>query len=112
MSLFFINCNSQEDIKTVSTKELKVLLEKETIQLVDVRTPKEIKKGSIESALFVNFFDEDFTEKAVNKLDKSKPVYIVCRSGNRSTKACRVLKEKGYNVYNVLGGYNKWKKEN
>lgn len=110
--LFFTNCNAQNSTKTITTKELKVLLAKDSIQLMDVRTPKEIKQGAIETSLFVNYFDADFTEKAIKKLDKTKPVYLVCRSGNRSGKACKILKEKGFEVYNVLGGFNQWKKEN
>ncbi|WP_240914624.1 MULTISPECIES: rhodanese-like domain-containing protein [unclassified Polaribacter] len=112
MSFFFINCNSQEDVKSVSTQELKELLSKEKIQLMDVRTPAETKEGAIETATFANYFDADFSKKASNKLDKSKPVYLYCRSGKRSLKASKILKENGYEVYNVLGGYNKWKQEN
>ena len=112
MSFFFINCNSQEDVKSVSTQELKELLSKDKIQLMDVRTPAEINEGTIETATFANYFDADFKEKASNKLDKSKPVYLYCRSGKRSVKASKILKENGYEVYNVLGGYNKWKQEN
>jgi rhodanese-related sulfurtransferase len=112
MSLFFVNCNSQDEVKSISTIELKAVLEKDDIQLVDVRTPREIKQGFIDSAIFVNFFDSDFIVKAIQKLDKNKPVYLYCRTGNRSGKATRMLKEKGFEVYNVLGGYNKWKQEN
>lgn len=107
-----MNCNAQENKNTITTKELKTLLAKEKIQLVDVRTPKEIKQGAIEDAQFVNYFDANFTEKIVSKLDKEKPVYLYCRSGTRSGKACKILKEKGFDVYNVLGGFNQWKKEN
>ena len=111
MSLFFVNCNSQDEIKSISTIELKAVLEKDDIQLVDVRTPREIKQGFIDSAIFVNFFDSDFIVKAIQKLDKNKPVYLYCRSGNRSGKSAKILQEKGYEVYNVIGGYNKWKQE-
>ena len=45
MSFFFINCTAQEEIKSISTKELEVLLEKGNVQLIDVRTPKEVKKA-------------------------------------------------------------------
>ena len=106
-----MNCNAQENEKAITTKELKTLLSKEKIQLVDVRTPKETEQGAIEKAIFVNYFDDDFTEKIIKKLDKEKPVYLYCRSGNRSGKACKILKEKGFEVYNVLGGFNQWKKE-
>jgi rhodanese-related sulfurtransferase len=45
-------------------------------------------------------------------LDKNKPVYLYCRGGGRSGKSAKILQEKGYTIYNVLGGYTKWKKEN
>lgn len=112
MSFFFINCNSQEAIKSISTKELKVLLEKEKVQLIDVRSPKEIKEGAIKTALFANYFDADFYKQATEQLDKSKLVYLYCRSGNRSGKASKILQEKGFKVVNVLGGYIQWEKEN
>jgi rhodanese-related sulfurtransferase len=112
MSFFFINCNSQQEIKSMSTSELKVLLEKEDIQLLDVRSQEEIEQGFIKTAKFANFFEDDFYTKATKQLDKSKPVYLYCRSGNRSSKSAKILQEKGYQVYNVLGGYNKWKQEN
>ena len=112
ISLFFVNCNSQEGENTISTIELKALLNKEKIQFVDIRTPREIDKGFIKGALFVDFFDNNFTQKIIKKLDKNKPVYLYCRSGNRSGKAAKILQEKGFKAYNVLGGYNQWKKEN
>ncbi|KGL62695.1 rhodanese-like domain-containing protein [Polaribacter sp. Hel1_85] len=111
-SFLFINCGNSQEIKTISTLELKDLLSKDKVQIVDVRTKNEIKYGFIESSIFIDFFDNNFTEKAVNKLDKNKPVYLYCRSGNRSGNATKLLQGKGYEVYNVLGGYNQWKKEN
>jgi rhodanese-related sulfurtransferase len=112
MSFFVINCSSQEEIKAISTKELKVLLARENVQLLDVRSPKEIAEGAINTAIFANYFDTDFYNTAAKQLDKSKPVYLYCRSGNRSGKSAKILKEKGFDVYNVLGGYKHWKKEN
>jgi rhodanese-related sulfurtransferase len=108
----FLNCNEQQETATITTKELKVLLMQEKIQLLDVRTSAEIKNGFIETAIFINYFEEDFFIKATKVLNKNKPVYLYCRSGNRSGKSAKILQEKGYNVYNVLGGYNQWKKEN
>lgn len=111
-SFLFINCGEMQEEKTITTLELKELLSKEKIQLIDVRTQFEVNFGFIETAQFVNFFDSDFVVKAVEKLDKNKPVYLYCRTGNRSGKATKLLQEKGFKVYNVLGGYNKWKQEN
>lgn len=112
MSFFFINCSSKDEIRTITTKDLKVLLEKDSIQLLDVRSPTEVNEGSIKTAFFANYFDADFYSKASKQLDKTKPVYLYCRTGNRSSKASIILKEKGFNVVNVIGGYNQWQNEN
>ncbi len=106
------SCTSQEQIKTIAPKDLKVLLAKKNVQILDVRTPEEIAQGTLKNAKFANYFDVNFTENASTKLNKSKPVYILCRSGNRSLKACKILKEKGFDVINISGGINQWKKEN
>ena len=79
---------------------------------MDVRTPEEIKEGTIQTAFFANYFDVDFEKVATAQLNKSKPVYLYCRSGNRSGRACKILKEKGFEVINVLGGYLQWDLEN
>ena len=112
MIFFCVNCNSQVALNSITTKELKVLLSKENIQLMDVRTPEEIKEGTIQTAFFANYFDVDFEKVATAQLNKSKPVYLYCRSGNRSGRACKILKEKGFEVINVLGGYLQWDLEN
>ena len=112
MSFFFFHCIAQEEVKSISTIELKVLLEKGNVQLLDVRTPKEVKEGFIETAFFNNYFDTDFTKKVLQTFDKSKPIYVYCRSGNRSGKSAVIIQEKGFEVYNIIGGYQQWHKEN
>ena len=112
MSVFFINCDKKQHVETITTLELKELLATKDIQLMDVRTLEEISEGFIETAVFANYFDDDFKTKASNQLDKSKTVYLYCRSGKRSEKAGVILKEEGFNVVHVSGGFNQWKKEN
>lgn len=111
--LCITSCVSQ-DKKTsdVSVENLKEVLSTNTVQLLDVRTPEEWQEGVIEGAITVNFFDEDFEQKASEKLKKETPVYIYCRSGGRSKKASNLLSKKGFEVYNVLGGYTAWKSNN
>jgi len=108
LSFLFLNCNGQQSSNTISTAALKRLLAQGEVQLLDVRTPKEIQKGAIKTALFANYFDVDFEAVATVQLNKSKPVYLYCKSGNRSGKACKILKDKGFEVINVLGGYRQW----
>ena len=43
------------------------------------------------------------------KINKSKPIYIYCRSGNRSKKSSEILKKIGFiKVYDLFGGYKSW----
>jgi rhodanese-related sulfurtransferase len=112
ISFFFANCKAEQEIKSIRTQELKTLLAKESIQLLDVRTPKEIFEGTIKTAIFANYFEEDFYTKATRQLDKAKPVYVYCKSGRRSGISARILQENGYDVSNILGGYQKWKQKN
>jgi rhodanese-related sulfurtransferase len=74
-------------------------------QLVDVRTPEEFNEGKIENAQNIDFYANDFKSK-IEALDKSKPVFIYCRSGGRSAKAANIFKEAGFKeIYDLQGGY-------
>jgi phage shock protein E len=78
--------------------------------LLDVRTPAEVSKGSIKDAKVIDFQQPNF-EKELDKLDKTKPIYVYCAVGGRSGKTAKVLVQKGFKeVYNLEGGYNAWKK--
>ena len=46
-----------------------------------------------------------YPNKYLNKIDK---YYIYCQRGNNSLRVCQILRNKGYNVYNILGGYEEW----
>ncbi len=111
--IIIFSCKSQtEEIKNITVKDLQVILKNDkNIQLVDVRTPAEWEKGTIENAIEINVTTDDFKNSALAKLDKSKPVYVYCRSGGRSVIASEILLKEGFLPYNVLGGYMKWEKE-
>ncbi|APG66201.1 rhodanese-like domain-containing protein [Tenacibaculum todarodis] len=111
LTLFFISCSNSQEIKSITTRELKTILSNDKIQLLDVRTTSEIEQGFIETAVFSDVNKDGFYDSVSSVIDKKKPVYIYCRSGGRSMKASKILQEKGYKVINVLGGYNAWKQE-
>lgn len=78
--------------------------------LVDVRTPQEFKYGHIENAVNINFYAKDWLEKFA-EFDKTKPVYVYCKSGNRSSYVSRKLINTGFKqVYELKKGVVKWKK--
>ena len=83
----------------------------ETVVL-DIRTPKEIKNGFIEGAVFADFYDTDFAQQ-LTKLDRDTPYVIHCGSGGRSTKALTTLEELGFtNITHMDGGMNDWQSAN
>jgi len=77
--------------------------------ILDVRTPKEYAEGHINGSVNINYFDKDFKDQ-VAKLDSSKPIYVYCHSGGRSSKAMTIMKGEGFTtIYNLTGGYSAWK---
>ena len=83
--------------------------------LVDIRTPDEFTgkttDGHIKGAVMVDWEERTYTE-LIQKFDKSKPILIYCRSGNRSGKAASAMQAMGFKeVYNLEKGIKEWKKE-
>lgn len=91
-------------VKTISTAELKGLLNDKDKVFIDVRTPAEYKANHIRQ--FKNIpLGSDFSN-----LPKGKEIVVICQSGMRSSQACRQLKKLGYEqVTNVRGGMSTWR---
>lgn len=90
-------------VASISTIELEQKL-KENIQLIDVRTPGEFRRGHIKNAKNVPLNGiGQFTPIT------DKKVYVICHSGVRSKLAAKKLKKKGYDVVNIRGGMHAWK---
>jgi rhodanese-related sulfurtransferase len=62
----------------------------ETGLLLDVRTDREFAMGHIRGAAQIDFYRDDFREELA-KLDPNVPVYVYCRSGNRSGQAAKMM---------------------
>lgn len=77
-------------------------LPRESVQIVDVRTPGEFMRGHIADA--VNVPVDDLRGRLA-QIDKSKPVYLNCQVGLRSYIAYCILAANGYDCYNLAGGY-------
>ena len=112
-ALFALGCVNKKadasDIKLVTAQEMKTLLELEDVQLVDVRSSNEYEQIHIANAQNIDFSSPTF-EDDINKLDKTKPVVLYCKGGNKSAKCAKKLKEAGFEkVYDLEGGISKWK---
>ncbi|MBR3328722.1 MAG: FAD-dependent oxidoreductase [Atopobiaceae bacterium] len=73
--------------------------------LLDVRTPGEHAAGAIDG--FVNIPVDELRAR-IAEVPLDKPVYVHCKSGQRSYIACRILTGLGFECYNLAGGYDRW----
>lgn len=84
-------------------------LKSKQVLLIDVRRPEEFEAGNIENAQNINVLEPENFNSKIEKLDKSQPVYIYCRSGNRSGKAAQIMQDAGFTkIFDLEGGYLNW----
>lgn len=87
----------------------------EPVTLIDVRTPAEFDSEHATGArLFpLDRFEPEQVMQSFSDhgLGRSKPIYVLCRSGARATQAAQKLMHGGYsNVYVIEGGTEAWAK--
>jgi rhodanese-related sulfurtransferase len=119
ITIFLVSCNNKQPSKTITKSgEINVVTpaefqEKSQNQLiVDVRTPGEFAQGHLEGAININLFDKNFTEQFAD-FNKSEPVFLYCRSGNRTSTASQKLSAIGFQkIYDLHGGIINWSKNN
>src|SRR5437879_6298623 len=81
---------------------------KSSLQVLDVRSPGEWKKGHVPGAHHI-FVPQ--LEDRMNELDREKPTAVYCGSGYRASIATSILKQQGFNdLWNVPGSWEAWKK--
>lgn len=113
--LFLTGCkdsSSSQGITVISPEEVnEMFYSNDSQQLVDVRTLEEFQEGHLKSAQNICVTDDDFEEN-IAKLDKNKPIYLYCRSGKRSARAAKILKDLGFKeIYDMDGGYLNWESQ-
>ena len=89
------------DLKTVSWNEVDKF-NRDEIFFLDVRKPEELMLGMIDGAKNIPLQE---LRQHLNEIPKNKRVVVYCQTGQRSYFACRILKQSGYDVYNLIGGY-------
>lgn len=111
--LFGSKAQQTDSIEILTASEFNKAIENNDVQLVDVRTANEFSKGAIHSALNIDLFQQKKFQSEFEKLDKKKPVYLYCRSGNRSQQAAKILDSKGFKkIFDLKGGYMAWPYKN
>lgn len=80
--------------------------------VLDVREDKEFAAGHIPKAKHIPLGQLAGRIKELDKF-KGKPILVTCRSGQRSARACGMLKKAGFEtIYNQAGGIIAWERAN
>lgn len=103
--------NRVSGIKQVNTLEATRLMNDEAL-ILDVREDNEWAVGHIPNARHIRLGQLSDQIAQLEKY-KDKPVVAYCRSGNRSARACAMMKKAGFsNVNNLAGGIVAWEQAN
>ena len=117
VAILFNSCSSGQTNSTTKTNLSATefsdkIKELPSATIVDVRTPDEFSKGHLVNANNYDWNGNEF-EKQIAPLDKSKPVFVYCLSGGRSSSAANKMRADGFKtVYELDGGIMKWRGAN
>ena len=94
-----------ENIKDGLTHPLTPAQIPEGAFLLDVREPAEVAGGTIPGAVNIPLGD---LRDRLGEVPKDRPIVVFCKVGQRGYFAERILVQRGYNVFNLSGGYTTW----
>lgn len=100
----------QDTVKHVTPQQAQALLTKDsTVVLLDVRTPEELKGalGYLPHAINIPVQELEQRWRELEKY-RAREILVYCRSGNRSTRAAKILHDKEFKVIHLDGGMLQW----
>ncbi|WP_252227021.1 FAD-dependent oxidoreductase [Clostridium sp. ZBS2] len=90
------------DFKQVNIDKVRELVENNAA-IIDVRERREYENGHIKNSKNIPLSE---LRERVNEIPKDEPVYLHCRTGQRSYNATLALQNLGYtNIYNITGSF-------
>lgn len=111
MMLLVKNLSSGGGANNIRPAAAVEMINRQDASVIDVRSDKEFASGFILGAENIPLGS---LESRLSKLEakKAKPIVVVCRSGQRSSQACNVLKKNGFEqIYNMAGGMMAWQRD-
>lgn len=91
-----------EDFKQIPVSKVRELVENNSC-IIDVREVNEFKAGHLINA--INIPMSEFRNR-LDEIPRDRPVYLHCRSSQRSYNVIKALQALGYtNLYNISGSY-------
>lgn len=96
---------AQSSYTTVTVQDLANAQESNPF-ILDVRQPEEFAEGHVPNAVLIPLGE---LKARASEVPGDVPVYVICRSGNRSRQASEILIQLGFkDVRNVDGGVLAW----
>lgn len=90
-----------EELKSIRPEAF-ASLDFSAVTLLDLREPDEVLVSGIQGAINIPFSE---IGKKLDTVPKDKPVYVFCRTGDWSEEVTELLSDRGYDAWNVEGGY-------
>ncbi len=96
-------------IKTITPEQFNGLRAVSSLELIDVRTPAEFEQVHAEGATPLPLDQLDAAKFVSSRSSPQEAIYVICKSGGRSARACASLADAGLEtVFNVVGGTDAW----
>lgn len=100
---------AEKTFGTITPRELNELCQKGDIDVIDVRTPVEFREVHCVHARNVPLDTLNPKKLMEEHGSTERPLYVICRSGSRGSKACEAFVNAGFtNVINIEGGTTAW----
>jgi sulfur-carrier protein adenylyltransferase/sulfurtransferase len=106
----FCGLRAETEVSAISVQDLQHLRETGVPHfLLDVREPDEYATASIAGATLIPLGE---LKGRAAEVPRDLPIFVHCKLGGRSARACTLLKELGFsNVTNITGGIAAWSDE-
>ena len=92
-------------IKSINSSQANNLIKNnKDLVILDVRRPNEFKESRIVNSINIPVEEIEWEVEELEQY-KERPILVYCKVGVRSSVACAILEEEGFNnLYNLRGG--------
>ena len=103
-----VSAATVQGVEIISPLRATQIMNHDRALVLDIREDSELAQGKILDAMHIPL---GRLASDIKRLEKHKqhPVIVCCRVGNRSMRACGILRQHGFDsVYNLRGGVQAW----